>query len=177
MVVSATCFGENELWSFISVMGAVAVFWHFLLCPCQWFHQRSNSSVAGCSSRLSIIASALHFSCRNVSSAIKKDPHIDGFVLPDGQCVKLFQYADDTSILVHPDQALLSVFSLFATYEKASGAKLNVGKSHGLLFGSWRACLDLPVPLNWSNVAITVLGCRLGNDAVDWNFVYGSNAS
>ena len=53
-----------------------------------------------------------------VSSAIKKDPHIDGFVLPDGQCVKLFQYADDTSILVHSDQALLSVFSLFTRYEK-----------------------------------------------------------
>ena len=107
-----------------------------------------------------------------VSSAIKKDRHIYGFVLPDGQCVKLFQYADDTSILVHSDQALLSVFSLFTRYEKASGAKLNVGKSHGLLFGSWRARLDLPVPLNWSNVAITVLGCRLGNDdAVDWNLL------
>ena len=105
-----------------------------------------------------------------VSNAIKKDPHIDGFVLPDGQCVKLFQYADDTSILVRSDQALLSVFSLFARYEKASGAKLNVGKSHGLLIGSWRARVDLPVPLNWSNAAITVLGCRLGNDdAVDWN--------
>ncbi|CAB4041209.1 Hypothetical predicted protein, partial [Paramuricea clavata] len=105
-----------------------------------------------------------------VSSAIKKDPHIDGIVLPDGPCVKLFQYADDTSILVRSYQALLSVFSLFARYEKASGAKLNVGTSHGLLFGSWRTRLDLPVPLNWSNVAITVLGCRLGNDdAVDWN--------
>ena len=29
--------------------------------------------------------------------------------------------------------------------------------------------MDLPVPLNWSNAAMTVLGCRLGNDAVDWN--------
>ena len=29
---------------------------------------------------------------------------------------------------------------------------------------------NLPVPLNWSSVSITVLGCRLGNDlSVDWD--------
>jgi hypothetical protein len=59
---------------------------------------------------------------------------------------------------------------LFDRYERASGAKLNVTKSHGLLIGSWKHRTDLPVPLNWSNVSITVLGCRLGNDlSVDWD--------
>ncbi len=32
-----------------------------------------------------------------ISSAIKKDPLIDGFSLPDGQRVIIFQYADDTT--------------------------------------------------------------------------------
>jgi hypothetical protein len=47
---------------------------------------------------------------------------------------------------------------------------LNVTKSHGLLLGSWKHRSNLPVPLNWSSVSITVLGCRLGNDlSVDWD--------
>jgi hypothetical protein len=105
-----------------------------------------------------------------ISCAVQKDPTVDGFDLPDGQRVKLFQYADDTSVFVHSDHALLSLFSLFERYEKASGAKLNIAKSHGLLFGSWRDRVHMPIPLNWCNDAITVLGCRLSNDnQVDWN--------
>ena len=104
-----------------------------------------------------------------ISSAIKKDPLIDGFSLPDGQRVKIFQYADDTSILVQSDQAMTALFSLFERYERASGAKLNVTKSHGLLLGSWKDRVVLPIQLNWSNNFITVLGCRISNDdSVDW---------
>ncbi len=82
-----------------------------------------------------------------ISSAIKKDPVIDGFILPDGQCAKIFQYADDTSILVQSDQALLALFSLFERYECASGAKLNVTKSHGLLVGAWKSRNLVPICL------------------------------
>ncbi len=44
---------------------------------------------------------------------------------------------------------------------------LNVTKSHGLLFGSWKDCVALPIQLNWSNSFITVLGCQVSNDSVD----------
>ena len=105
-----------------------------------------------------------------IASAIRKDLSIDGFLLPDGQRQKLFQYADDTTILVQSDDSIRSLFALFERYERASGAKLNVTKSHGLLLGSWKHRNNLPVPLNWSSESITVLGCRLGNDvSVDWD--------
>jgi hypothetical protein len=105
-----------------------------------------------------------------ISRAVQKDPAVDGFDLPGGQRVKLFQYADDTSVFVRSDHALFSLFSLFERYEKASGAKLNVVKSHGLLFGSWRDRVNMPIHLNWCNDAIEVLGCRISNDnQVDWN--------
>jgi hypothetical protein len=39
---------------------------------------------------------------------------------------------------------LLALFSLFERYQHASGAKLNVSKSHGLLFGSWKDCVNMP---------------------------------
>ena len=105
-----------------------------------------------------------------IACAIKKDPNIDGFRLTNGEYVKIFQYADDTSVIVHSHHALRSLFSLFERYELASGAKLNVTKSHGLLFGTWKYQADLPVQLDWSSEAITVLGCRIGNEEfVDWD--------
>jgi hypothetical protein len=105
-----------------------------------------------------------------ISRAVQKDPAVDGFDLPGGQRVKLFQYADDTSVFVRSDHALFSLFSLFERYEKASGAKLNVVKSHGLLFGFWRDRVNMPIHLNWCNDAIEVLGCRISSDnQVDWN--------
>jgi hypothetical protein len=48
-----------------------------------------------------------------ISCAIKKDLCVDGFQLPNGETVKIFQYADDTTIIVHSEQALRSLFSLF----------------------------------------------------------------
>ena len=58
----------------------------------------------------------------------------------------------------------------FHHYEKASGAKLNVAKNHGLLFGSWQDRVHMPILLNWCNGAITVLRCCLSNNnLVDWN--------
>ncbi len=43
------------------------------------------------------------------------------------------------------DTSLREVFSVFERYKSASGAKLNVRKSHGLLVGSWtsRCCHDI----------------------------------
>ena len=105
-----------------------------------------------------------------IACAIKKDQNIDGFCLTNGECVKIFQYADDTLVIVHSYHALRSLFSLFERYELASGAKLNVTKSHGLLFGTWKYQNDLPVQLDWSSEAITVLGCQIGNEeSVDWD--------
>ena len=98
----------------------------------------------------------------SIASAIRADPHIDGYDLPDGSCCKIFQYADDTSILVMSDNSLHRLFSLFDQYERASGARLNVKKSHGLLFGTWSTRSHPTIPLNWSTEEITVLGCKLG---------------
>ena len=61
------------------------------------------------------------------------------------------------------DASLLQVFSVFQRYELASGAKLNVTKSHGLLVGSWASRSNLPIALDWSSSSITVMGATLSN--------------
>lgn len=71
-----------------------------------------------------------------IGRAIIKHRLIDGFQLPTNVSVKLGQYADDTTVFISLDQYLHALFDLFSHYERASGAKLNVGKSHGLHFGA-----------------------------------------
>ena len=105
-----------------------------------------------------------------IASAIRNDPHIDGFSLPGRRCIKLCQYADDTSIVVMSDFSLEAVFKLFQRYERASGAKLNVTKTHGLLLGTWASRQSLPVALDWSSHSITVMGAKLMNVLDDSNW-------
>ena len=63
-----------------------------------------------------------------LACAICADPLIDGFSLPGNRLVKIRQYADDTTIFVMSDQALVRVFAVFHRYELPSGAKLNLTK-------------------------------------------------
>ena len=108
------------------------------------------------------------YCCGSCCMCHKKDPNIDGFCLTNGEYVKIFQYADDTLVIVHSYHALRSLFSLFERYELASGAKLNVTKSHGLLCGTWKYRKELQ--LDWSSEAITLLGCQIANEeSVDWD--------
>ena len=104
-----------------------------------------------------------------LAQAIKLDPKIDGFQLPLGTVIKSQQYADDTSCIVSSDASLCVLFDLFARFERASGAKLNISESKGLLFGSWTERTNLPIILQWSKTFLTILGCRVGNDTLpDW---------
>ena len=99
-----------------------------------------------------------------IACAIRADLSIDGYPMPRTRRAKICQYADDTTIIVLSDPSMKAVFALFHRYELASGARLNVEKSHGLLVGSWKDRTDLPIQLDWSSTHITVMGCRLSND-------------
>ena len=105
-----------------------------------------------------------------LACAIRAHPSIDGIPLPRTRRAKICQYADDTSIIVMSDTALTAVFSVFGRYEKASGAKLNVAKSHGLLMGTWIDRTNLPVALDWSSTSITIMGSTISNQSEekDW---------
>ena len=61
------------------------------------------------------------------------------------------------------DFSIVALFELFAAYERASGARLNLRKCSGLLLGPWRTRLPelMPVQLQWSASSITVLGCQI----------------
>ena len=83
--------------------------------------------------------------------------------------MKIVQYANDTSILATTDSSVLALVELFRKYEKASGAKLNLGKCHGLVLGLWRNCTSFPVAFRWSSSHIVALGSCLNiNGNQNW---------
>lgn len=99
-----------------------------------------------------------------IASAIRNNPSISGYVLPTGAPLKVCQYADDTSVLVTSDAGIDSLFHLFHRYSAASGARLNISKCHGLLFGSWISKRQHVVPLDWTAAGLNILGCYVSND-------------
>ena len=60
------------------------------------------------------------------------------------------------------DDSIKAAFETYDLFEKASGSKLNRGKSKGLWLGSWRGRLDPPVDLDWSSFKLKVLGVFIG---------------
>ena len=105
-----------------------------------------------------------------LSRAIQDSQEIQGFPLPSGEHLKILQYADDTTCFATNDSSLLSLIQLFDRYATATGAKLNLDKSEGLLFGPWKHRTDLPVQLKWTMESLTILGCRIGNStSPDWD--------
>ena len=91
------------------------------------------------------------------------NPRIPGLPLPGSLPLSpISQYADDTSLILSSDDSIKAAFETYDLFEKASGSKLNRGKSKGLWLGSWRGRLDTPVDLDWSSFKLKVLGVFIG---------------
>ena len=77
---------------------------------------------------------------------IRALPRITGLSLPGSRTPlsPISQYADDTSLIVNSDDAILAVFDTYSRFEPASGSKLNVSKSKGRWLGAWNSRRDPP---------------------------------
>ena len=85
-----------------------------------------------------------------LACSITASPDIEGVPLPGGGRVfKCSGYADDTSIAATTDASMQATFAIYAQYERASGAKLNRGKSKGLWLGAWKDRQDTPFGIKW----------------------------
>ena len=70
--------------------------------------------------------------------------------LPDSlEQFKCSGYADDTTVAATSDASIEETFTIYEQFERASGARLNHGKSKGMWAGSWKACTDTPYGLQW----------------------------
>ena len=76
----------------------------------------------------------------------------------------LSQFADDTCIGAIGDYSIFAIFRALALFERASGAKVNPDKSHGLWLGTNRGRADRPQNVQWTSDQIKVLGIPLGRE-------------
>lgn len=82
--------------------------------------------------------------------SVRKNPAISSLSIPRvADLPVLSLYADETSVVVTSDQAIVAVFETYHLFEKASGAKIKLDKCEGLWLGSWRHRLDAPVAIRW----------------------------
>ena len=99
---------------------------------------------------------------------IRKNPAIVGLSIPNSPRLPVLSlYVDDTSAVVSSDSAILAVFEVYNSFEKASGSCINLGKCEGLWLGSWLHRSDAPVAINWTSAKIKVLGVYIGNENLD----------
>ena len=103
---------------------------------------------------------------------IRCNPRISGLSLPGQPPLSpISQYLDDTSLILSSDDSIKAALETYDLYEKASGSKLNHGKSKGLWLGSWRGHSDPPVDLDWSSLKLKVLEVFIGaGDLVEENW-------
>ena len=81
---------------------------------------------------------------------LRTPPKLTGITLPNSlEEFRSSGYADDTTVAATTDDSIAEVFNIYAKYQRASGAKLNRGKSKGLWAGSWKARIDAPHGLRW----------------------------
>ena len=94
---------------------------------------------------------------------IRCNPCISGLCLPGAFPLSPnSQYADDTSLILKSDDAIVAAFETYALFEQASGSKLNQSKSKGLWLGGWCGRVDPLVVLDWSSSKLKVLGVFIG---------------
>ena len=93
--------------------------------------------------------------------SIRTDNNIKGIRINKSEH-KISQYADDTTLTVVGDDSINRVFSPTVTYERASGAKINLDKCEGLWTGINKNRTDKPHGIKWQSDQVKIIGHYFG---------------
>ena len=99
-----------------------------------------------------------------ISRYINKCNNICGFTIPggNGMSVKFLQYADDATCVATRTTDVTQFLKVFNLFEKATGASINIHKTHGLEIGKF-ASGQLPANIEWSTTSIKITGIVFGS--------------
>ncbi|UYV61775.1 hypothetical protein LAZ67_1006465 [Cordylochernes scorpioides] len=75
--------------------------------------------------------------------------------------VNVIAYADDIVLMVRQEEHFGEVASIFQGFRCASGIRVNFRKSVGLWCGAWRARVDSPLDISWTDTSLRILGCDI----------------
>ena len=103
------------------------------------------------------------FTIELLALQFRQNPNIVGFTVGGDKIISQ-HYADDATITITQNRCFKEVIKDIATYEKATGAKINYDKTKGLWVGKWKGRTDTPLDIKWTSGNTQQLGVYLGND-------------
>ena len=95
-------------------------------------------------------------------ATINNDTRIEGLGKGRKRNVKCPSYADDLTLTLIGSPSVCLAFEIIERFSEATGLKLNMEKTQGMMVGSSYTDDRLP-PINWRNESIKILGFRIGN--------------
>lgn len=96
---------------------------------------------------------------------IRANKKITGFKYNNGANEhKVAQYADDMNVCVTNRESIIELFKVLEKFGEATNARVNKGKTEGLLVGSWRDTTDHLLDIKWTTDKVKFLGVYVGND-------------
>ncbi|KAM8921337.1 uncharacterized protein RCH25_016054 [Pelodytes ibericus] len=99
------------------------------------------------------------------AECIRRNPEIRGITAPgrDKKEVKCSLYMDDVTIFCADSRSVRALVQTCEDFGRASGAKVNCGKSETMLFGRWDLTSD-PIPFSVRPGLIKILGVWFGGE-------------
>ena len=95
-------------------------------------------------------------------TTINNDMRIEGLGKGRKRNVKCPSYADDLTLTLIGSPSVCLAFEIIQRLSEATGLKLNMEKTQGMMVGS--SCTDDRLPsINWQNRSIKILGFQIGN--------------
>ena len=95
-------------------------------------------------------------------ATINNDMRIEGLGKGRKQNVKCPSYADDLTLTLVGSPSVCLAFEIIERFSEATGLKLNMEKTQGMMVRSSSTDDRLP-PINWQNQSIKILGFQIGN--------------
>ena len=93
---------------------------------------------------------------------INQHSKIEGLWKGRKRNVKCPSYADDLTLTLVGSSSVCLAFEIIQRFSEATGLKLNMEKTQGMMVGS--SCTDDRLPsINWQNQSIKILGFQIGN--------------
>ncbi|KAM4018818.1 uncharacterized protein ACNLHF_001464 [Anomaloglossus baeobatrachus] len=100
------------------------------------------------------------------AEAIRRNGEIRGITAPGPERfeVKCSLYMDDVTVFCADRRSVDTLVQTCETFGRASGAKVNCGKSEAMLFGDWQPASSAPFPFSIQPDFIKVLGVWFGKE-------------
>ena len=98
----------------------------------------------------------------SLAITINQHSKIEGLWKGRKRNVKCPSYADDLTLTLVGSPSVCLAFEIIERFSEATGLKLNMEKTQGMMVGC--SCTDDRLPLiNWQNQSIKILGFQIGN--------------